>query len=182
MKRIPLTQGKEALVSDCDYEFLMRWGWYYRKAYKGGYAVRHDENNHDKIVWMHKEVARRKGLSGQIDHRNQNKVDDRRHNLREATGTQNKANSSLYRNNTSKYRGVSPYKNRWRATCKRAFFGDYSKTKTGKIQAAYAYDIAALACFKRFAVLNKVSHLLDDSTKRWIKKDVLRRLKEKGLI
>jgi hypothetical protein len=27
MKCIPLTQGKEAIVDDCDYDFLTQWKW-----------------------------------------------------------------------------------------------------------------------------------------------------------
>ena len=28
MKRIPLTQGRFALVNDCDYEYLIQWKWH----------------------------------------------------------------------------------------------------------------------------------------------------------
>jgi len=28
MERIPLTKGKEALVDDRDYDYLMQWKWY----------------------------------------------------------------------------------------------------------------------------------------------------------
>ena len=41
MKRILLTQGKEALVSDQDYKYLMQWKWYYNsQPATGGYATR----------------------------------------------------------------------------------------------------------------------------------------------
>jgi len=52
-----------------------------------------------------------------IDHENLNKSDNKWSNLRAATRSQNGANTSLQRNNTSGYKGVhwfSP-RNRWRA-------------------------------------------------------------------
>ncbi len=84
MRRIPLTQGKEALVSDCDYKYLMQWKWWYNKHHgNGGYAIR---KIGDRKVYMHKVVASRKGLPpGQVDHKNQNKLDNQRGNLRPAT-------------------------------------------------------------------------------------------------
>ena len=41
MRIIPLTQGKEALVDDCDYEYLMQWKWRFEREghRRTGYAV-----------------------------------------------------------------------------------------------------------------------------------------------
>lgn len=52
MKEIPLTQGKIAIVDDCDYEYLMQWKWYYNS----GYAKRH---SHGKILSMHRVILER---------------------------------------------------------------------------------------------------------------------------
>lgn len=43
---------------------------------------------------------------GVIDHANRQKADNRWKNLRRATASQNKANTPIYRNNTSGFRGV----------------------------------------------------------------------------
>ena len=74
MKTIPLTQGKEALVSDCDYEFLMQWKWEYHKCNHGDrrLARRRRPRPERKVIYMHRAIAGRKGLSGEIDHRDRN--------------------------------------------------------------------------------------------------------------
>ncbi len=161
MKRIPLTQGKEALVSDCDYKYLMRWKWWYNKHHgNGGYAIR---KIGDRKVYMHKVVASRKGLPpGQVDHKNQNKLDNQRGNLRSATNSQNKANGKLYANNTSGYKGVTWYKstNKWHAQItafgKVISLGYFPGTEAGKRAAARCYNKAAKKYFKERACLNKV--------------------------
>lgn len=56
----------------------------------------------------------------QVDHKNRNTGDDRWDNLRVATQAQNKANSGVYRNNTTGFKGVYFDKERghWRAKAK----------------------------------------------------------------
>jgi len=51
MRTIKLTQGKVALVDDCDYDYLMQWQWYYTC----GYAY----NN--KMKYMHRLILDRIG-------------------------------------------------------------------------------------------------------------------------
>ena len=54
-----------------------------------------------------------------VDHRNQDKEDNRVANLREATDAQNRQNESqLPKHNTSGYRGVTRRDNRWSAKIK----------------------------------------------------------------
>ena len=115
VKRIPLTQGKEALVSDQDYKYLMQWKWYYLKANsgKGGYAARKGPRPAQRQIYMHKGVAARKGLSGEIDHHDQNKLNNQRRNLRSTNHSGNAGNCGVRTNNESGFKGVTQYKRWW---------------------------------------------------------------------
>jgi len=50
-----------------------------------------------------------------LDHKDKNGKHNRVHNLRLATASQNKFNSSLYRNNTSGHHGIYLQNGKWRA-------------------------------------------------------------------
>src|SRR5262245_15911057 len=100
MKQIPLTRGLFALVDDADFARLSQFKWNAIPGKKTWYAVRASKR---KRIWMHREVT---GLLCQIDHRNQNGLDNTRENLRAATHSQNHANQSKRRGSRSQYRGV----------------------------------------------------------------------------
>jgi hypothetical protein len=162
MKQIPLTQGKVALISTCDYTYLNGWKWYFAKhhANKGGYAVRNGAKG--GTIYMHKVIAARQGIEGEVDHRNQNKLDNQRRNLRPATRGQNKANCGRQSNNKSGYTGVGwhRYRGTWQAYIqvkgKSMHLGYYPPTISGKKSAARAYNKAALIHFGDYACFNKV--------------------------
>jgi hypothetical protein len=119
MKKIPLTQGKFALVDDEDYERLSQYKWYASKGWNTFYANRDIWNSGDKIsIPMHREILNLQYHDKKfVDHINQDGLDNRKKNLRIATKATNAHNSKLQRNNTSGYRGVVWHKqiNRWMA-------------------------------------------------------------------
>ena len=90
------------------------------------------------------------------DHRNRNKLDNRRNNLRPATCLQNSANQSLRKDNRSGFKGVTWNKqqSRWKAQIrdagKRLFLGYFHDAA----EAARAYDQKARELFGEFAFLN----------------------------
>ena len=159
-KRIPLTQGKEAIVSDRDYAYLRQWNWCYGKNSKNseGYAKRAAPRPRKATIKMHKIVAARMNLTGEIDHRNGDKLDNRRCNLRGATGSQNRANRGAQRNNTSGFKGVcwSNWAEKWvvniQVKGKQKHVGYFED----KHSAARAYNRAALKHYGQFAHLNHV--------------------------
>lgn len=89
-----------------------------------------------------------------VDHWDLNKLNNRRENLRKASGSQNLMNTGLTKSNATGFKGVSAYQNRWRARIRAhdvtTFLG-YFQTKE---EAARAYDTAARRLHGAFARLN----------------------------
>ena len=157
MKKIKLSQGKIALVSDVDYVYLNQWKWHYCN----GYAFRNiNYKNRRKTLRMHRVILERMGFTNfkDTDHVNGNGIDNRRSKLRPATRLQNQWNKAVSIHNTSGYKGVYWYRitNKWKAQIgvqgKRKHLG-YFKTR---VKAAEAYNKAAKKYFGKFARLNQI--------------------------
>ena len=153
MKRIPLTQGKYALIDNDMFGYLNQWKWYAHKSGFTYYAERHEENR--KTIIMHRVIMKAK--KGQIsDHRNCDGLDNRRKNLRFATRSQNGQNQRINIKGSSKYKGVSWHKRDqiWRAKIKLhgrfIHLGNYHNETV----AACVYDQMAIKLFGEFARLN----------------------------
>jgi hypothetical protein len=107
---------------------------------------------------MHRLVAARKGITGQVDHKDQNKLNNQRNNLRAATRSQNGANCGKQQNNTTGFKGVcwSKWAQKWQASIgvsgKVIHLGYWNSA----IAAACAYNRAAHKYFGPYAVFNKV--------------------------
>ena len=151
-KQIPLSQRKVALVDDEDYEWLRQRKWHCRN----GYAT-HSEwdgsSGKARVVRMHREIMQPpEGM--EVDHINHDKLDNRRENLRICTHAENQHNSRMQRNNTSGFRGVCHFRNRWTARIKmggiQRNLGYYGTPEA----AARAYDEAAKELHGEFAALN----------------------------
>jgi AP2 domain len=89
-----------------------------------------------------------------IDHRDNNGLNNRRDNLRAATCGQNIANTNAGRRAASGYRGVSRRGNRFIARITFNFKDIHLGSFDTAIDAAKAYDAAALRYFGEFARLN----------------------------
>ncbi len=115
--KIPLTQGKYAIVDGCDYTYLNQFKWYYHKDHKTGYAKRNIGKHPQRRLCMHRVILERMGCKdfAGSDHINRNGLDNRRCNLRLATASQNGCNTGKRKDNTSGYKGVCWDHKKWRA-------------------------------------------------------------------
>ena len=104
---------------------------------------------------MHREILK-PPKNVETDHKDGNGLNNQRYNLRWATKTQNRQNQRPQEGCTSRFKGVRWDKNarKWRACIKvqgkQVHLGFYSL----EIDAARAYDNAALLYFKEFARTN----------------------------
>src|SRR4030067_853445 len=106
MRKIALTRGKFALVNDEDYEELSQYKWQAVPGRYTWYAQRclsTAESAKPGTTFMHRQLFN--GKKG-IDHINHDGLDNRRENLRAATGAPNNQNGRKRTGTTSKYRGV----------------------------------------------------------------------------
>jgi hypothetical protein len=96
---IELTQGRRAKVDKADVRLVIGDCW----AWDGSYAIRMDGK---KKIYMHRLIlALPPGRVPEVDHRNGDRTDNRRSNLRLATRSQQCANQRKTRG-SSKYKGV----------------------------------------------------------------------------
>ena len=165
MKEIPLTQGQVALVDDEDYQNLSRFNWCATWNGSSWYAVRHLRTIHvvrdgrrvkrEINRYLHHEImGKRRGFD--VDHKNRNTLDCRRDNLRWGTRSQNLTNRLTV--NRTGFRGVSKQSRHESFMAKISIrnrsvhLGNFPTA----IQAAAAYNAAAVKQFGEFAVLNKI--------------------------
>jgi hypothetical protein len=153
--KIPLSQGKFAIVGPRDYKYLMQWKWYY----KNGYAVRNGPRPKRGSIQMHRVVLERMGFKNfeACDHANRSSIDNRRANLRPATHQQNMHNRSKPRHNTSGHLGVSWHKRDKKWEVRLQISGSYASLGyfDSVEEAVRVRDNAAKKHYGEFAVLNK---------------------------
>lgn len=109
---VPLTRGCEAIIDAEDAERVGQWNWYYGTKYV---------HRTDRSSGKQKTVKLHRYLMGEpdclVDHKNGNRLDNRKSELRLATKTQNGANSKMPTRNKSGFKGAHWHKvtNKWRA-------------------------------------------------------------------
>lgn len=153
MRKIPLTQGKFALVDDEDYDYLMQWKWHYAHG-----TARTTMNK--KMLNMSRLIMDcPRGLI--THHKDHDRLNHRKSNLVNTTYSCN--NQHAYKDRTSqssKYLGVMKTRNNsWRvsirANGKRLHLGTFHDEK----EVAKAYNKAALKYYGNTALLNKVPNV-----------------------
>lgn len=115
MKKIQLTQGREALVDDNDFEVLNGHKWSAEKRKHTFYAIRKNDGN--KTVYMHRQIlAAPKGRV--VDHDDHDGLNNQKNNLQLVSSGQNNMNRrGLEAKNTSGVSGVHWFKRdqKWHA-------------------------------------------------------------------
>jgi hypothetical protein len=157
MKEIQLTKGYVAQVDDEDYEWLSQYKWQANDYHKNHVIAKGQING--RYTQMHRLILGLTDPTIICDHIDNNSLNNQRSNLRPATRHQNTMNSrKLQGNTTSKYKGVSFHARprRWVA----AIIPNGKKIQIGtyltEIEAAIAYNKAAIKYFGEYAWLNKI--------------------------
>jgi hypothetical protein len=156
-RRIYLGEGDWTLLDQDDFYKYGKFSWSLGGFKKNFYAVCGIKNKDGdfELVRMHR-LMMNPPPKRVVDHRNGDGLDNRRDNLRIATKAQNAFNNRKRKNATSKYLGVYFRKNtgKWVASIR------YRRRKirlgnfVNEIDAAKAYDRAAIKYRKEFARLN----------------------------
>jgi hypothetical protein len=137
---IPLTNKYSliidfAFVSKSDFDEVNKYKWF---KTPDGYAVK--SYNQETASLMHRYILGKPDDCYMIDHIDNNKLNNRRENLRFVTSSENNQNRSKKLNTTSKYIGIYFTKNKWRAQCATNCTRKYLGAFENEIDAAKRYD------------------------------------------
>jgi hypothetical protein len=148
VKTIPLDRGFYTYVDAADHEWLSQWKWHLH----AGYAARYERH---RPIFMHREIM--KTPAGMVaDHRNQNRLDNTRANLRNCTHQENQQNKAKRQGTSSRFRGVCRYRGRRKWLAKLDWRGQpyYRGYFDEEIEAARAYDCQAVELLGEDAWVN----------------------------
>ncbi len=159
IRLIALTRGMNVVVDACEYDDLMQNLWIAGRFRDKWYAFRTVRIDGKKTALLiHRHILGLKPGDGVVvDHDNGNGLDCRRDNLRKGGTAENGQNRSMQANNTSGFKGVTPYRFNpefWVAQIRAFGKGEYLGKFKEKEKAARAYDEAAIRLHGRFAKLN----------------------------
>ena len=154
---IPLTKGLVTVIDPED-AYLLQWKWLALGAPGLRYAARNTpKRERPVVIYMHRLIM---GISDhrKVDHEDNDKLNNRRYNLRIATHKENTRNVKLRSTNTSGFKGVhlnscGNYFAMITVDGKGINLGTHGKDPRN---AARAYNEAALKYFGEFACLNEI--------------------------
>lgn len=149
MKEIKASRGAIFLVDDEDFEYLNQFSWTLNSC---NYAGRYSDG---RFITMHRLImGNPKGK--QVDHIDGNRFNNQRSNLRICTQSQNCMNRKATTKGSSGFRGVHKtkysYQARIEVSGKKMNLGHFKEP----MEAAIAYNKAAVKYHGEFAVLNDI--------------------------
>ena len=159
--------------NDCLISLFDKWGW------KTGEAIINAEDFHlikdkkwrlnsygyvitgkrGKAIFLHWIILGERGNKKALcDHKDGNKLNNRKENLRYCIPSQNSMNRRPTRHAKSKYKGVAlGKKNRWQASIMKKGNSIWLGYHINEQEAAMAYNKAAIKHFGEFACLNQIN-------------------------
>lgn len=150
MKQIKLKNSKKyVLVDEKDYLLFKCFKWYLVNGYA---SLSHPKNG---VVTLHRMIMKAK-KGQEVDHINGNRLDNTRSNLRFVTRSQNIQNSRLRKTGMSGYRGVCYHYGKWQTTIRFQKKTITVGTFQSKLQAAKAYNTAAVKYYGSHAFINSI--------------------------
>ena len=146
-----LPDGSIVMVSKEDLPIVEEYHW---RRNPGGYAETHfTVDGKYKRFFMHRMLL---GISGddwrkvQVDHKDRNKLNNTRKNLRKCTNSENQINRQLRSDNTSGYTGVEKEGKRWSVRmCGERLKGTYA-TKEEAFEVRKKAEVEKYGQFSRF--------------------------------
>jgi hypothetical protein len=163
-REIRLNNGMVALVDAADFNTLSQFKWQARG--RGNYVhasrsinsdLRAPNKRHRRTEQMHRVIMGVTDPRVFVDHRDGDRLNNQRSNLRVCSNQQNQGNQGKPSpGRTSQFKGVSLNKEsgKWRAQIKSYGRAIHLGLFADEVEAARAYDLAAIAHFGEFARLN----------------------------
>jgi hypothetical protein len=162
-----------ALVDDDDYESLTGYRWY---IMPNGYVVRRQKNH---TIYLHREIMAVSDRSTQVDHINQDKLDNRKSNLRICTNLENSKNKAARNNNSTGYKGIFFQSGHTKKPYRVQITNNYHKIEGGYFStpeaAAMKYNFMAMQLHGEYANYNELPEFNQ-------LKDILLKLKDNVII
>lgn len=146
MKEIELTQGYVALVDDEDYVRANSIRWHVHITNNNNMYAR----NSDKTKWLHRFIMKDVADHLDVDHKDGNGLNCQKHNLREATRSQNIFARQCAENRGVTYRERNAHR-KWEAQIKVMGKNKYLGSYYTEEEAREVYKKAALEHFGDFA-------------------------------
>lgn len=143
----------QAIIDTEDYERVKDYKWHFNHKTQ---TVGGSLPNSNSKIYISRLIMNVTDPQTEVDHKNHDKLDNRKQNLRICSRSQNQKNQRILKSNTSGYKGVSwcPKSNKWVSKIsvnnKTVHLGLF----TDKKQAAHAYNRASKKYHGEFGLIN----------------------------